>query len=139
MEKVEITIIGAGVIGLAIAAELSDKFSNIVILEQENTFGQGISSRNSEVIHSGIYYPAQSLKAQLCVEGAECLYKICEQYSIPHKKIGKLIIATNQSETSSLEKFFEIIEIFWAEFFEVISMTKSKNPINHIEKYDQTT
>ncbi len=107
MEKVEITIIGAGVIGLAIAAVLSDKFKNIVILEQQNTFGQGISSRNSEVIHSGIYYPAKSFKAKLCVKGAERLYEICEQYSIPHKRIGKLIIATNQSETSSLEKFFE--------------------------------
>ncbi len=107
MDKVEITIIGAGVIGLAIAAELSAKYDNIVVLEKHDSFGQGISSRNSEVIHSGIYYPEASLKARLCVEGAEGLYKLCERYSIPHKKLGKLIIATDQIEINTIEEFFE--------------------------------
>ena len=107
MEKVNITIIGAGVIGLAIAAELSEKYENIVVLERHSTFGQEISSRNSEVIHSGIYYPQGSLKARLCLEGAERLYKICERYSIPHKKTGKLIVAAEQSELMFLEELFK--------------------------------
>lgn len=106
MDKVEITIIGAGVIGLAIAAELSAKYDNIVVLEKHNSFGQEISSRNSEVIHSGIYYPEASLKARLCMEGAEDLYKFCERYSIPYKKLGKLIIATDQAEIKTLEEYF---------------------------------
>ncbi len=107
MEKVEITIIGAGVIGLAIAAELSKEYENIVVLEKHDSFGQETSSRNSEVIHSGIYYPHGSLKARLCVEGAERLYEICEKYSIPHKRLGKLIVATDQSELKILDELFE--------------------------------
>ncbi|MBI4710602.1 MAG: NAD(P)/FAD-dependent oxidoreductase [Nitrospirae bacterium] len=107
MEKVDITIIGAGVVGLAIAAELSQKFKNITVIEKHKTFGQETSSRNSEVIHSGIYYPEGSLKAALCVEGAEHLYEIYEQFSIPHKKTGKLIIASEQSEIKALEALLE--------------------------------
>lgn len=103
MDEMNITIIGAGVIGLSIAAELSKKHDNIVVLEKHKTFGQETSSRNSEVIHSGIYYPENSLKASLCVEGAEKLYKICDEYSIPFRKVGKLIIATEQSELKILE------------------------------------
>ena len=104
MEEVNITIIGAGVVGLAIAAELSSRYDNIVVLERHNTFGQETSSRNSEVIHSGIYYPEGSLKARLCVEGAEQLYDICNKYSIPHKRLGKIIVATEQSEFKILEE-----------------------------------
>ena len=107
MEEVEITIIGAGVIGLAIADKLSDSFNNIVVLEKNNSYGQEISSRNSEVIHAGIYYDYGSLKARLCVEGVDCLYRICDKYSIPHKKTGKLIIATEKTELKLLEDFFK--------------------------------
>lgn len=71
MDEVEITIIGTGIVGLAIAAELSKKFDNIILLERREKFGQEISSRNSEIIHSGIYYPTGSLKARLCIEGAQ--------------------------------------------------------------------
>lgn len=104
MDEVNITIIGAGVVGLAIASELSQKFENIVVLEKHNTFGQETSSRNSEVIHSGIYYPEGSLKAILCVEGARQLYKICKQYSIPHRRLGKLIVAAEQTDIKTLEE-----------------------------------
>ena len=107
MEEFEITIIGAGVVGLAIAAELSAKYEKILVLEKHSTFGQETSSRNSEVIHSGIYYPQNSLKARLCVEGAELLYAICREYSIPHKKTGKLIAAIEQSELKILEELLE--------------------------------
>ena len=85
MQEIDVTIIGAGVIGLACAANLSAKYDkiNIAILEKNNGFGQETSSRNSEVIHSGIYYPEGSLKAKLCIEGSRLLYEICDKYSVP--------------------------------------------------------
>ncbi|MBN2372216.1 NAD(P)/FAD-dependent oxidoreductase [bacterium] len=107
MDKIGITIIGAGVVGLAIAAELSRKYTDIVIVEKNDSFGQETSSRNSEVIHAGIYYPVDSLKSKLCIEGLNYLYEICEKASIPHRRIGKLIIATEDSELEHLEMLFE--------------------------------
>jgi L-2-hydroxyglutarate oxidase LhgO len=107
MDEVQITIIGAGIIGLAIAARLSANYDNIVVLEQNCRFGMDTSSRNSEVIHSGIYYRPGSLKASLCLQGAGMLYSICKEFSVPHKKIGKLIVAQNQNEQKALEVLFE--------------------------------
>ncbi|MBI5740635.1 MAG: NAD(P)/FAD-dependent oxidoreductase [Nitrospirae bacterium] len=104
MDEVDITIIGAGVVGLAIAAELSGQYDNIIVLERHPAYGRETSSRNSEVMHAGIYYPNGSLKARLCVEGLELLYGYCERHSIPHSKIGKLIVATEQSEFAQLEE-----------------------------------
>src|SRR3989339_412037 len=104
MDKVSVTIIGAGVVGLAIAAELSKKYTDIVLLEKENSFGQGTSSRNSEVIHAGIYYPKDSLKAKLCVEGNKLLYSFCQKNNIPHVRLGKLIVAMDQHEVGQLEE-----------------------------------
>ena len=98
-----IVIIGAGVVGLAIAQELSKWFDDVFLMEKNATFGQETSSRNSEVIHSGIYYPQGSLKATLCVEGKELLYNYCRQKQIAHKKIGKLIVSTNASEDRILQ------------------------------------
>lgn len=96
-DSFDICVIGAGVIGLAIAYELAKKYKNkdvgIVILERESSFGHHVSSRNSEVIHAGIYYPTGSLKAEFCVTGKELLYSHCEQFDIPYQKIGKLIVA----------------------------------------------
>jgi len=103
MKGTEITIIGAGVIGLAIAVELSNFNKNIVVIEKYPTFGQETSSRNSEVIHAGIYYPKDSLKAKLCLEGKRLLYNLCEKQEIPYKKLGKLIVATTNEEIKNLE------------------------------------
>ncbi|MBI5641256.1 MAG: NAD(P)/FAD-dependent oxidoreductase [Nitrospirae bacterium] len=107
MDNVSVTIIGAGVVGLAIAKELSAKYSDIVVLERHESFGKETSSRNSEVIHSGIYYPEGSLKARLCVEGARQLYELCQANLIPFKKTGKLIVAAEQSEVKGLEGLYE--------------------------------
>ena len=107
MDEVKITIIGAGVVGLAIAAELSQKYDDIVVLEKHEKFGQETSSRNSEVIHSGIYYPPNSLKTKLCVEGARLLYEYCEKHSIPHARLGKLIVASNESEVTDLQELYD--------------------------------
>jgi L-2-hydroxyglutarate oxidase LhgO len=97
-----ITIIGAGVVGLAIAEELSRHFDSILLLEKNESQGQETSSRNSEVIHAGIYYPEGSLKASLCVGGRKLLYEACEKRGIRHHRIGKLIVATNEGEEEAL-------------------------------------
>lgn len=97
-----IIIIGAGVVGLAIARELSSQFDDVYLVEKNKTFGQETSSRNSEVIHSGIYYPKGSLKATLCVEGKKLLYDYCQKNQILHKKIGKLVVSTNETEDLQL-------------------------------------
>ena len=103
MEKFDITIIGAGVIGLAVAAELGDEKKSIILLEKNKKFGQETSSRNSEVIHAGIYYPENTMKALLCTEGRKLLYEECKKYDIPYKNCGKLIIAVTEDEITSLE------------------------------------
>lgn len=102
--KIDIIIIGAGVTGLACAANLKDKFkdASVVLLERHGAFGQEISSRNSEVIHAGIYYPENSLKAFLCVEGKRLLYTYCKERNVLHEKIGKVILARNEEEVDML-------------------------------------
>lgn len=94
----ETVVIGAGVIGLAIAYELASRGQDVLVVERNATFGEETSSRNSEVIHAGIYYPANSLKAQFCVRGKNLLYQYCETHKIPHARTGKLIVATSEAE-----------------------------------------
>lgn len=106
MEKTDITIIGAGVIGLAIAAEISRPDLNVFILEKNHAHGGGISSRNSEVIHGGIYYPAGSLKASLCAVGNRMLYGLAAKHKIPHRRTGKLIVAVTRNEIEELERLY---------------------------------
>ncbi len=100
----EITIVGAGVCGLAVAAELSRRKGQVCVLEKRESFGQETSSRNSEVIHSGIYYPQGTLKAELCVRGKKLLYELCEKHGIPHKRLGKLVVASNPEEVRELKE-----------------------------------
>ena len=106
MGDFDIVIIGAGVVGLAVASELAQSTvnKNTLVLEKARSFGQETSSRNSEVIHGGMYYPANTLKARLCVEGKRLLYEICEKQNIPCKKIGKLIVATENEELTALDE-----------------------------------
>ena len=99
---VDITIIGAGVVGLAVAEELSRRYGNILLLEKNDSHGQETSSRNSEVIHAGIYYPAGTLKAALCIEGRRLLYEACETRGIRCHRAGKLIVATREDEEAAL-------------------------------------
>ncbi len=103
----DIIIIGAGVVGLAIAAKVASKNRKVYVLEKNETFGQEISSRNSEVIHAGIYYPPNSLKAKMCVTGNRILYELCEKYGIGHRRLGKLIVATSDKETRALQTLWE--------------------------------
>src|ERR1700744_2882214 len=92
-------VIGAGVVGLAIARRLAVAGLETVILEKNAHFGMETSARNSEVIHAGIYYPKDSLKARLCVAGRELLYDFCESHGVGHKRLGKLIVASHQDQT----------------------------------------
>lgn len=104
MEKVDIAVIGAGVVGLAVAAELSAAGHSVVLLEKNPRFGQETSSRNSEVIHSGIHYKPGTLKAKLCVEGNDMLYGLCARHAIPCKPISKLTVAVAEHEVPYLVK-----------------------------------
>ena len=105
--RADVAIIGAGVIGLAIAARVADKNRSVYILERNDTFGQETSSRHSGVIHSGIYYPEGTLKARLCVAGSGMLYKLCPKHNIGYQKPGKLIVATSDKEAGELEALFD--------------------------------
>ena len=102
METVEVIVIGAGVVGLAAARRLARAGCEVIVLEAEDSFGAGISSRNSEVIHAGIYYPQGSLKARLCVAGKAALYEFCESRAVAHDRCGKLIVATSDNELAAL-------------------------------------
>lgn len=104
MEKTDITIIGAGAIGLAVAYFLKNMGKGITVIEKNSSFGQEASSRNSEVIHAGLYYPKNSLKARTCVRGRELLYNFCRKRGIAYKKLGKLIVASGKEERAKLER-----------------------------------
>jgi L-2-hydroxyglutarate oxidase LhgO len=99
----EIVVIGAGVVGLAVAARLAPEHPGLILLDRNPRYGMETSSRNSQVVHAGIYYPAGSLKARLCVEGRERVYDLCRRHQIPHAKTGKLITATRPEELPALE------------------------------------
>ena len=101
--KTDIVVIGAGVVGLAVSRRFALAGLEVVVVEQEQTFGTGTSSRNSEVIHAGLYYPTGSLKANMCLKGREQLYEYCNERRIPHKQLGKLIVATDAEEETKLE------------------------------------
>jgi L-2-hydroxyglutarate oxidase LhgO len=103
MDRIDAAIIGAGVIGIAVARALSLAGRSVVILEREAQFGTGVSSRNSEVIHAGIHYPHGSLKERLCIEGKRLLYEYCESHHIPHRRCGKLTFAASENERARLE------------------------------------
>lgn len=121
-----IAVIGSGVVGLSCAYYLSQFFQNILVLEKNESFGLETSSRNSEVIHSGVYYPENSLKAKLCVRGRRLLYEFCEKYEINHKKTGKLILALNEEEEKELFNIFERGKINGVEGIEIIDSSYIK-------------
>ncbi|MFC5605387.1 NAD(P)/FAD-dependent oxidoreductase [Variovorax soli] len=102
-EKIDCAVIGAGVVGLAVARALALAGREVMVLESEGGIGTGTSSRNSEVIHAGIYYPQGSLKAQLCVQGKEMLYAYADERAVPYRRCGKLIVATSQEQVGELE------------------------------------
>ena len=106
MSDFKVVIIGAGVVGLAIAEKLSEQFDNIIVIERNSSFGQESSSRNSEVIHAGMYYPKESLKARLCIKGNKSLYKYCDDNNVPYNRCGKYIIASDDDDINKLDAIY---------------------------------
>jgi L-2-hydroxyglutarate oxidase LhgO len=104
MDRVDALIVGAGVIGLAIARALARAGHEVIVIDRAEGIGCGTSARNSEVIHAGLYYPPGSLKARLCVEGRDALYAYCAERGIAHRRCGKLVVAADESEVPGLHK-----------------------------------
>src|SRR5947209_9099581 len=123
MDEVECVVVGAGVVGLAVARALALAGVEVLVLEQAYTIGFETSSRNSEVIHGGLYYPVGSLKARSCVEGRHRLYSYCREHGVPHARLGKLIVATSGAEMGGLEK---------------IASTARGNGVDDLEWLDRT-
>ena len=103
MDQIDTVVIGAGVVGLAVARALALRGREVLVLEAADAIGTGTSSRNSEVIHAGIYYAAGSLKARLCVEGKAMLYAYCAERGIAHRRCGKLLVATSVDQLPQLQ------------------------------------
>jgi L-2-hydroxyglutarate oxidase LhgO len=106
-DRVDCVVIGAGVVGLAVARELANAGREVIVVEQNAAIGMVTSSRNSEVIHAGLYYPTGSLKALLCVTGKSLLYDYCERRQVPFRRIGKLIVATDVAQLDRLSTIAE--------------------------------
>jgi L-2-hydroxyglutarate oxidase LhgO len=107
VEEANIVIIGAGAVGLAVAAKISEGNEGVLILEKNAKYGQETSTHNSSVVHSGIHYPQGSLKARLCLEGNVMTYETCEKYRLPYKKLGKLTVAITDEENAELDKLMK--------------------------------
>src|SRR5690349_17598778 len=103
----DVLVVGAGVVGLAIARSLALRGHSVIVAEKTGGIGNGVSSRNSEVIHGGMYYPTNSLRARHCVAGRRRLYAFCESHGVPHRKAGKLIVATNDLEQAKIEGIYQ--------------------------------
>jgi L-2-hydroxyglutarate oxidase LhgO len=128
MDEVECIVIGAGVIGLAVAARLTTMGKEVLVLEQHDLIGSETSSRNSEVIHAGIYYPASSLKATMCVRGKQMLYDYCRAHDVPHARCGKLIVAADAHQVKTVRGYMAqaenngVDDLRWLEAAEVAAL-----------------
>ena len=133
VDSVDAAVIGAGVIGLAVARSLAEAGREVVVLESADTIGTGTSSRNSEVIHAGIYYPTASLKARYCVDGRVRLYSYCEAHGVGHRRCGKLIVATDESQIAGLEALQQkalangVQDIRWLDEWDAMAMEPALN------------
>jgi L-2-hydroxyglutarate oxidase LhgO len=133
MESVDAIVVGAGVVGLAAARELARAGHETIILEAEDAIGTHTSSRNSEVIHAGIYYPKGSLKARACVAGKELLYEYCVAHGVPHRRSGKLIVATDASQIEELGQIQKkahangVTDVVWMEKAQALAMEPALN------------
>ena len=125
-ELADCVVVGAGVIGLAIARKFALAGREVIVIEESDHIGSGTSSRNSEVIHAGIYYPANSLKARLCVDGRRQLYDYCESHHVPVGKIGKYIVATSDDQVTRLDDILQAGRTNGVEGLEIISANQAQ-------------
>src|SRR6202012_4892534 len=114
-------VIGAGAVGLACGYHLALAGKSVVVLEKERLIGQGVSSRNSEVIHAGLYYPTGSLKAELCVRGRRLLYPFLDAHGVAYDKCGKTVVATSQAEIAQVEAIHKQAQINDVEGLQILS------------------
>ena len=134
-EKIECAVIGAGVVGLAVARALALQGRDVIILESEAAIGMGTSSRNSEVIHAGIYYDTGSLKAKLCVQGKLALYEYCESHGVPFKRCGKMIVATDDGQIGKLKALQKkaadnnVMDLIWQDQQTTLEMEPALNAV----------
>ena len=126
MDEVECVVVGAGVIGLAVARALAIAGREVLVIDRAPTIGFETSSRNSEVIHSGIYYPKSSLKAITCVEGRRRLYAYCREHGVAHAQIGKIIVASDEAELPALERIAAAARANGVDDVERLSATQAK-------------
>ncbi|MGA9340801.1 MAG: FAD-dependent oxidoreductase, partial [Rhodanobacteraceae bacterium] len=123
MERIDCVVVGAGVIGLAVARALACEGREVLILEAESAIGTATSSRNSEVIHAGLYYPTDSLKARLCIAGRDRLYRFCDDHGVAYRRCGKLIVAADAAQTRDLDRLWRLAQA---------------NGVNDLQRLDQT-
>ena len=121
MERIDCAVIGAGIVGLAVARALAARGHEVLVLESEGAIGTGISARNSEVIHAGIYYATGSLKARLCIAGRTLLYRYCAENGVAHRRCGKLVVATGEYQHAQLDR---------------IAAAARANGVNDLERLD---
>jgi len=121
MFKIDVVVVGAGIVGLAIARALAERGREVVVLERESGIGQVTSSRNSEVIHAGLYYAPGSLKARLCVEGRHLLYRYCAERGVPYRRCGKLVVATSHEQDFAIKALFERATANGVEDLEIVA------------------
>src|SRR5207253_4887802 len=122
----QILVIGAGVIGLAVARAAARAGHDVVVAEATSGIGTGVSSRNSEVIHAGLYYPTGSKRAFHCPRGRRMLYDFCVSHGVPHRKCGKLVVATNEAEIARLETVYRQAQINGCEGIELIDSVAAR-------------
>src|ERR1044071_812437 len=120
-------VVGAGVVGLACGHALAQRGLTVAVLEQDVAIGQGVSSRNSEVVHGGLYYATGSLRARLCVQGRRKLYAFLDQHKVTYNRCGKLVVATEESEIPRLDAIFEQATTNEVEGLERMTAEKAKS------------
>ncbi len=128
----QILVVGAGAVGLAIARAAAFKGHDVIVAEVANAIGTGTSSRNSEVIHAGLYYPTGSIRARHCVRGRRMLYAFCASHGVPHRKCGKIVVSTNDAETVQLAAVFKQAQINDVEGVEMIDAAAVKRLEPHV-------
>lgn len=133
MEQANIVIIGGGVIGCAIARALSAQWDDVFVLESLPRIGMAASTRNSGVIHAGLYYPPGSLKAKLCVRGSRLTYEFCAAHNVPHRNTGKLIVAMSPEEAPALEKLMETARKNGVENLTIVDRAAARRHEPHVE------
>src|SRR6185437_14598849 len=128
----QILVVGAGIVGLAMARAAALKGHEVIVAEQTKGIGNGVSSRNSEVIHGGMYYPTGSLRAHHCPRGRRLMYDFCASHGVPHRKCGKLIVATEEAEVAKMEAILKQGQTNGVEGFSMIDAAAARAMEPHV-------